>query len=97
MFNGKPYKILAIFTLVNRRELLNLVNLVSPYSIPIIVVEPVEEQKQFDLDEHSSFESYNNVYLALFSFSKKIETITKFIRKVNAKIVQYFMIQKMQK
>ena len=90
MFNGKPYKILAIFTLVNRRELLNLVNLVSPYSIPIIVVEPVEEQKQSDLDEHSSFESYNNVYLALFSFSKKIETITKFIRKVNAKIVAIF-------
>ena len=90
LFNGKPYKILAIFTLVNRSELLNLINLVSPYSIPIIAVEPVEEQKQFDLDQYSSFESYNNVYLALFSFSKKIETLTKFIKKVNAKIVTIF-------
>ena len=90
LFNGKPYKILVIFTLVNRSELLNLVNLVSPYSIPIIAVEPVEEQKQFDLDEYSSFESYKNVYLAFFSFSKKIETLTKFIKKVNAKTITIF-------
>ena len=89
MFNGKR-KILAIFTLVNRTQLLNLENLVSPYSIPIIAVEPVEEQKQFDLDKCSSFESYSNVYLALFSFSKKIETLTKFIKKVNVKIVTIF-------
>ena len=90
LFNGKPYKILAIFTLVNRSELLNLANLVSPYSIPIVAVEPVEEKKQFDLDEYSSFHSYKNVYLALFSFSKKIETLTKFIKKVNAKIITIF-------
>ena len=90
LFNGKPYKILAIVTLVNRSELLNLANLVSPYSIPIIAVEQVEEQKQFDLDEYSSFKSCSNVYLALFSFSKKIEILTKFIKKVNAKIVIIF-------
>ena len=81
---------MAIFTLVNRSELLNLANLVSPYSIPIVAVEPVEEKKQFDLDEYSSFHSYKNVYLALFSFSKKIETLTKFIKKVNAKIITIF-------
>ena len=78
---------MAIFTLVDRSELLNLANLMSPYSIPIIAVEVLEEQKLFDPDEYLFFESYDNVYLASFYFSNKIEILTKFIKTVNAKII----------
>ena len=78
---------MAIFTLVNRSELLSLANLMSPYSIPIIAVEVLEEQKLFEPNEYLFFESYANVYLASFYFSNKIGILTKFIKTVNAKVV----------
>ena len=40
LMDGRPFKIIAILTLINEMELTNLADIMSPYFIPIVPVVP---------------------------------------------------------
>ena len=88
LFKGKPFKIIAILTHLNNDELVDLANIVSPFSIPIFTLIP---GRRFHIQQiQKLYHYYNNVYFVSHENIPKFDFLVNFTKKLNAKMISLF-------
>ena len=89
LLHGRPFKIIAILTLINEIELINLANIISPYFTMIIPVIPLKYSKLRHVQ--SLYKYYGNVISSSLGKNwKRIEFLYTFVRTFNVKLVSIF-------
>ena len=89
LLNGRPFKIIAILTLIDETELINLANIMSPYFTMIAPVIPLKYSKIRHLQ--SLYKYYDNVLSSGVGKNwDRIEFLYKFVRTFNVKLVSIF-------
>ena len=86
LFEGRHFKIIAIFTDANDAELMSLANLMSPYVVPIILIQP---SKDFHVNYIKKFYRFYDNILSIFpsvNFERPFFLI-KLIEKLKARLI----------
>ena len=89
LLNGRPFRIIAILTVINEIEIINLANIMSPYFTMIIPVIPLKYSKLRHVQ--SLYKYYDNVLSSGVGKNwDRIEFLYKFVRTFNVKLVSIF-------
>ena len=88
LFNGKPFKIVAILTHLNNNELRDLANIVSPFLIPIFALIP--GRRFFIQKIQNDYRFYDNVIYTSHVNIPKIDFLTNLTRKFNGRMISLF-------
>ena len=86
--DGQPFKIIAILTVINKMELTNLANTMSPYFTPIVPTVPLKHSKFPHMQ--SLYKYYDNVITAFVKNIDEILFLLEFIGTFNVKLISIF-------
>ena len=85
LMDGQPFKIIAILTVINKMELTNLANTMSPYFTPIVPMVPLKHSKFPHMQ--SLYKYYDNVITAFVKNIDEILFLLEFIGTFNVKLI----------
>ena len=88
LMDGQPFKIVAILTVINKMELTNLADIMSPYFTPIV---PIVTLKISNFRHMPSlYKYYDNVLTTLAKNVDRILFLLKLVETFNVKIISIF-------
>ena len=85
LMDGRPFKIIAILTLINEMELTNLADIMSPYFIPIVPVVPLKFSKLRHIK--SLYDYYDNVITSFAKNYDRIWFLLEFVKTFNVNLI----------
>ena len=88
LMDGRPFKIIAILTLINEMELTNLADIMSTYFIPVVPVVPLKFSKLRHIK--SLYNYYDNVITSFAKNYDRIWFLLEFVKTFNVNLISIF-------